>query len=505
MSVQFEWQAGSDEGQWETIARTGRGPWRRWLGRVPWWAWATVALVVAGLSTLGYATVRRRYEELQRQVEFQIQSAIDLEARAFARRDADLFLDQQDRGAVEWYGQQVRRIQEGCSVPLDGEGAARNPCTPVLPAVVENVDLRGDVAWVEVIEKQSSVRKVRFYRQTDLGWRHTAPRESFWGKEITLPSDPFVARYHERDEPHVRPYLERIQEITEHVCGALECLPHSTLEVDFTIDTPAFDAPYLLSEQPQRGNDKLLLSSPWLSGISMDGGAPDAQLDRLTHWATYAIAARAIRSSTGQDLNRLQEAVLHEYAAWYSSQDASQAPILGRIIERHGIEALPEVLRSARELRTLTALMARWLSLAASDRQLEYFQTVLNIEREALLVGRRETFMLLQHQVYPWWISDQGRLYERWRQSGQALDSPVIRVRRVERIDRRARVALQDPSRSLEGYPTAAKSVVYFEYVDGDWQHASPFFAAIFWAFLPERRPAGTVTPALTPTPRPNS
>ncbi len=113
--------------------------------------------------------------------------------------------------------------------------------------------------------------------------------------------------------------------------------------------------------------------------------------------------------------------------------------------------------------------------------------------------------MLLQHPAYPWWIDDQNRLFERWRQRNQAPDLPVIRVRRVERIDRRARVALQDPSRSLEGYPPAVKSVVYLEHVDGDWKHASPFSAAMFWAFLQERRPAGTVTPPLTPTPRPNS
>jgi hypothetical protein len=285
------------------------------------------------------------------------------------------------------------------------------------------------------------------------------------------------------------------------VCGALECPPASTLEVDFAIDTPAYDAPYLLPEEQPPDSDMLLFSSPWQSGISIDGEAPAAQLDGVTHWATTAIAAWAIRSSSGQDLNHLQEALLVEYASWHVSQDPSQAPILGRIIERHGVEALPEVLRSVRETRTLTALMARWLSLDVGDGQSKYFEALLNIEREALLVGRRETFMLLQHQAYPWWMSDQRLLFERWQPRGQALDSPAIRVRRVERIGSRARVALEDPSRSLEGYPPVAKSVVYLEYVDGDWKHASPFSAAMFWGFLAERRPAGTVTPTRTPTP----
>ena len=47
-----------------------------------------------------------------------------------------------------------------------------------------------------------------------------------------------MATYHERDEPHVRPYLEHVQEITEQVCGALECPPDSTLEVDLPSTHP---------------------------------------------------------------------------------------------------------------------------------------------------------------------------------------------------------------------------------------------------------------------------
>jgi hypothetical protein len=504
MRVRFDWQVVNEE---ETIVQeTPRDRFGR-LRKVPWWVWcAALAVLVTGALAVGLG-VRQRYQAAQRRISFQIQSVIDLEARAFANaeRARDLFLAQQDETSRRWYVQQEQRARRDCWRILPDQEAQRVPCTPVLPAQLTRVELQGDVAWVEVREDEPPVHRVRFYRQTERGWVHTAPRESFWGEKVTLRSDPFVARYHERDEPHVRPYLDRMQEIAAQVCGVLECLSHGALELDFTVDTPAFDAPYLVSEQRHRGSDKLLLSSPWLSGISADGGAPDKQLDRFTYWATYAIAARAVRASTEQDLNRLQEALLHEVAAWTSSQDPSQAPILGRIVERHGVEALPEILRLVPESRTLTALLDRWLALSVGDGQLVYFQTLLNIEREALLAGRKETFLLLQHPVYPWWTSDQELLFERWRQRDPALDLPIVRVRRVERIGIRARVALADPSRSLEGYPPAAKSVVYWEDVDGDWRHASPFSAAIFWAFLPERRPAGTVTPPLTPTPGPNS
>jgi hypothetical protein len=367
------------------------------------------------------------------------------------------------------------------------------------------VELQGNIAWVEVIEEEPPVRRARFYRQTEQGWVHTAPRESFWGAEAELRSGPFVATYYERDEPYVGPLLKAAVEIPDQVCGVLECLTPNSLKVDFTIDAGALDALDVSSEKRPGEGDRLSLSSPWLSGISVEGGTPDAQIDRLERWTAYTIAVQAVRASTGQDLNRFQEALLHEYAAWYSSQDTSQAPLLGRIIERNGAEALPEVLYSAHKSLTLSALMEQWLSLSANDEQLAYFETLLNIEQEALLVSSRETFMLLQHPVYPWWINDQFQLFEQWRQKDQKTDSPVIRVHRVERIDRRARVALEEPSRLPEGYPPAAKNVVYFEYVDGDWRHASPFAAAPFWAFQVQRRPAGTVTPSLTPVPGPNS
>ena len=68
--------------------------------------------------------------------------------------------------------------------------AQRDPCAPVLPAKLTHVELQGDIAWVEVIEGEPPVRRVRFYRQTERGWVHTAPRESFWGKEVTLRSGP---------------------------------------------------------------------------------------------------------------------------------------------------------------------------------------------------------------------------------------------------------------------------------------------------------------------------
>ena len=95
MSSQFEWQAGDDD-RWETIARVTKEDRRGWRHRVPRWLWVGLLAILVTGATGGYAAARRRYEVASKQIAFQIQSVIDLEARAFEAGDEELFLAQQD-------------------------------------------------------------------------------------------------------------------------------------------------------------------------------------------------------------------------------------------------------------------------------------------------------------------------------------------------------------------------------------------------------------------------
>lgn len=527
MSVQFEWQAGSDDGQWQTIARAGRGPGRRWLGRAPWWAWVVVALVFAGLGALGYVAVRRRYQELQRQVEFQIQSVIDLEARAFAGRDADLFLDQQDRDAAGWYGQQARRVQEGCSVPLDGEESARDLCSPVQPAQVQDVHLRGDVAWVEVVEEGSSgggvqLRKIRFYRQTDLGWKHTVPRAEFWKAAVRVQypgassdSGLFV-QYHQRDMPEVVFLEELIARTFARVCATTSCPAANTLTVDFSLDTPVYRFPYLIADPAQpdetsgSGEDRLVLSSPWLSGIPVGGSWDEGTIERLTHATAYATVARAMRSTTRRDLSPLQEAVADEYAAWVAGVGTTGLPLLGTIIERRGEGVVPALLRSAQESRTSAEFLDQWLGLSlhenemGTDRARVYFETLLNLERQALRAGRQKTFLMFQDTE---WHSEQAQYYDRVQRSAGSLPRTEVRVRGVQVWQGYARVQVQEQFPTFQGLPLQSfQDIVYFRLEGGDWRHANAM-DAFFWRLQPVPTPAAAsrFSPASDPTPDPGS
>jgi hypothetical protein len=301
MGVQFEWQAGTGDGQWETLAETKRrSPFHR-LRRVRWWVWCILGSTLLGLAFGGYILVRRRYEAATRQVVFAIQNVIDVEAQAFAQRDIALFLDQQDSSAAEWFQQQERRIRFDCIWPLATQATMYQTCAPLLPAQVEKVELRQDVAWVQVLENEGTVRRARFYRRTDRGWQQTAPEAAFWQVPVELRYDDLVFRYHRRDEPFVTPLIEQIYETIHDVCRTAECPPldgsSDGLMVVFSVDVP-------YGRPPQMNDNVLLLASPWLSGLPVSGDWDETYLRELAYRVEHAVGARSVGVLLGDAANR---------------------------------------------------------------------------------------------------------------------------------------------------------------------------------------------------------
>jgi hypothetical protein len=464
MSVQFEWQCGNDDGDWEVLAKTEKRRRFGWVRRVPWWGWAILGAVLVMVVAGGYLLVRQRYQEAVRQVAFQIQGVIDIEARAYARQDEDLFLAQQDEASPEWYAEQERRLRSDCFWLSQPAGRLYDPCAPVLPAKVENVELRGDMAWVEVIEDGSSARKVRFYRQTEQGWQQTAPRVEFWQAAIELQYGGLVFRYHRRDEPYVDPLVQRSYEATRDICAVLPCSASDILEVNFAADVP-------LSQLPRVDENALVLASPWLTGIPSDGAWDELYLQRVTYTVAREVALRALRSATGHELNPLQTALLDEYAAWYTFHDTAQAPILGRVVERHGEGVLPEVLRSLSTTRSLSMFIDRWLSLTPADQEVAYFETLLNIEREAAGAGRKDTFFLLQ-EGSDRWLRQQELFFQQAQMRYLALSA--VEVLDVDVNSAQARVMIKGPALRISGQGTTSlRAFVFFRLHDGDWKHTN--------------------------------
>lgn len=516
MSVQFEWQAGRDDGQWETIAASQQGPVRRWLRRFPWWAWLLVGLVVGALVGAGYLNVRRRYEEAQRQVAFQIQTVIDLEARAYAAGDADLFIDQQDSANPQWLALQGRRVQPDCATarrrtdPRDR--TVSELCAPLLPAQVQKVDLQSDMAWVEVIETlptepargipERKVRRVRFYRQTDLGWKHTAPPDTFWRTAIRVDFGSLFVLYHKRDQPHVEHLEDTITAAVAGVCQRLTCSARNTLTVDFSNEPPPYRLPMIEMASGSEGQDTITLSSPWLSGIPVTGEPDQRAAQDLAHAVTYVTAARSIQYTSKRPLTPLQRALLDEYAAWYAYGREAKLILLRPLVEERGWDALPEVLTLAREATSQDEYWERWASMpagevaASPERAASYFQILLNLEREALLLGRKETFLMLQDEN---WREQQERYYWLAQENDVLISSNPVLVRAAQVAGQRARVQLAEPLPFVDGLlPQSLGDTVYLQWQEGGWRHASAF-DGYSWSFPSPL--ALTLTPTPAPTP----
>jgi len=465
MSVQFDWQVGSDEGRWETLASRKGGLRLHW----PWWAWVVLALVLSGAALGGYFLLRRRYAEKVRMAQFQIQSVIDLEARAFARGDEELYLEQQDIAEQDWSRWQRLRVQPDCPSLLDPAQARRAYCSAALPAEIVSLDLQGEVAWAEVREGDPPVRRMRFYRRTATGWKHTRPQAGFWREERETRFGLVTVRYYTRDRPALIPLLDRISSAQHDVCRTTYCPAVSRLEVVFVIDAPPYVHPYLESDSQPQGDDRLYLSSPWLVGTPADQTPEFAE---EVYWITYALASRAIKATIGQPPVPLQAAVIEEYAHWYATGDTRQAPLLGRIVEHRGTDALPEVFRSLRTADSVGAFVSFWLPISSREQPETYFETLLRIERDALAVGRQATFVMLQDNRQPWWVEEQQERFAQFQEHG-STPLPEVRLQAVEVNGDSATVTLEAGSVSLPYLP----AVQYYRLRGQDWLHTSALLA----------------------------
>jgi hypothetical protein len=397
--VELDWKAADDDGVWETVAtyRTRHG-----VG-VPRWIWIVLCSVIVACSTTSYLIVRRHYVRAIRQMTFQLQSVIDLEAGALAASDMALYMRQQDPSARDWVAEQAARVTSdllqctGRAVPAF---ARYNECPSVQSAEVQRVEMRGDVAWVEVVDAGNPVRQARFYRQTSQGWLHTEPRASFWSGTIERRFDGLVVRYSQRDRPHIEPLLAHLARVVSEVDAALPQAPHQALYVDLTGTQ--------LEGLPDLTQDRLVLASPWLTGVPIDGKWKRAEatthyLDLLSYWAAYARVGQYLHDSTGTRgelaahpgrLTQLEAAIASEYATIYTRRDLAQAPVLRRILARHGDDALPAVLGDVASGSSSAEFADRWLSVSPSGRSELFLGALADIEREAARLQQGNTVRL---------------------------------------------------------------------------------------------------------------
>jgi hypothetical protein len=174
-----------------------------------------------------------------------------------------------------------------------------------------------------------------------------------------------------------------------------------------------------------------------------------------------------------------------EYAAWFVHKDSSAAPILGRIIDRHGTTALPRLFLDLKGAQNLSLFVIQWLSLHPPEEQ--FFELILNIEQEALSRGLKDTFLLFVDDP---WISQREKFYEHARASA-APQQVSIHISLVDMVDNRVRLALRNPvPHSLRIATGADQQHVFFQRQDWDWRHTSQA-DRIWW----DQGPSSSPTP----------
>ena len=115
----------------------------------------------------------------------------------------------------------------------------------MLPQAIQDVELQGDLALVEVTmtgrgtsQQTAPYREVRFYRQTEDGWRRTAPQASFWGPQLQSRTPHFRFSYHQRDQQAVEMAITQIESLyvdLRHDLGLGEPETQKTLAIEVAI------------------------------------------------------------------------------------------------------------------------------------------------------------------------------------------------------------------------------------------------------------------------------
>jgi hypothetical protein len=173
-----------------------------------------------------------------------------------------------------------------------------------------------------------------------------------------------------------------------------------------------------------------------------------------------------MNEATGRELNQLQRTLLSEYAIWSAFRDADRAPVLGRILTRHGEGMLPVTLRSLQGDISLSQFLFRWLSISFTQNRHTYFESLLNIEHDAVRVGCEETFLLLQDSDSEWLQMQRAR-FEHIQASNLHRTWGKLSVDTVELHDGYAWV-------TLSGVATDEGVSHFFRRSGADWVHALP-------------------------------
>jgi hypothetical protein len=233
MTVELEWRF-DDEVPHE-IPREEYPP-RRPRRRV-WLRLAGAVLLSVGVGLYVWWCGRR---EALATVEAEVQAVAQLELRALAEGDTELYLGLQNDADPNWHQAQQARAAGDALLPPPLPGL-----TSTAAYSVENARVVGDAARVEVVRmaglpggEMAPFRAVRFYRRNDDGrWLHTRADPDYTGHVIIWSGQRVKIVSFAADRDWVGPIASELESLAERFCsfaGIVPCQHRVPLTVDFT-------------------------------------------------------------------------------------------------------------------------------------------------------------------------------------------------------------------------------------------------------------------------------
>jgi WD40 repeat protein len=283
MSSDFEWHFGDDFPEEDTEEEQTNQPiWRRWL------PWFLALVVIAG----GIHIFWRGRQRNLAQAEAQVRQVAELELRALAEGDRELYLGLQDYYDRSWKRAQEAYFDTG-GLPLPLHGATTSVTTSVGSARIV-----GDRAQVEILHtttlpsgEEASFRALRFYHLRDDGrWLHTSVDPDVGGIIRTFVLDDIEITAFERDAEWIDPLTTNMVAGAYRFCRLASCRRSLSLELNLAANLEDAAEP-----------DDATLPAPFLVGAPENEAARAAWEASLGQFLVDRLVARETRPGSEDD------------------------------------------------------------------------------------------------------------------------------------------------------------------------------------------------------------
>lgn len=388
MAVDFEWR--SDQGQPGHTPPVSDEP-QRWN----WRRWAFIVVVLLVAAALGFFLWRRGRLQTLAEFEQAVVEVAQLELRALADGDTELYMSLQDSADAEWYAGQQARAQAGEPLPPPLPGLIASP-----PLTFEHPIVIGDRARVEFIrlagrqpEPASPFRGVAFYRRLPDGhWVHTAPDADYGGRVLVWTGPRNSLAGHIVNTKLMEQLASELELRADLFCTLLTCAPDlrfslsltGTLENVCTYPATVLPAPHLVGA-PDDDSAKIL----WAE--TLRGIMAEQMLARTVGEPSGGLVGAALRMKVSQYLDAAPTAVLPDPIAlgealsqgqlpspaqlWATESSeqadplaAGEAMLLADFVEQHyGREGVAALLRATAEAASWDALLQTALGTDAAS------------------------------------------------------------------------------------------------------------------------------------------